>query len=105
MRPSLFPSSTETSGPNHTADGPLSGRLTCPNSSCGYNIGKFAWAGMRCSCGTWVVPAIGVARARVDIVDRINTPQGPGNLPPVALGIRMPPGMGRSDPGPGRGNL
>ncbi|RMJ26033.1 Dual specificity phosphatase [Aspergillus sp. HF37] len=105
MRSSLFPSATESPEPRYAPDGPLSGRLTCPNSACGHNIGKFAWAGMQCSCATWVVPAIGVAKARVDIVDRVNTPRGPGNLPPAALGIRMPPGMRPNDPGPGRGNL
>lgn len=107
MRPSLFPGSTDSSESDYGSDAPLSGRLTCPNSTCGSNIGKFAWAGMQCSCGTWVVPAIGVAKARVDVVDRVNTPRGPGNLPPAAFGIRMPPGMrpNNSETGPGRGNL
>lgn len=29
----------------------LDGRLLCPNQKCGANVGKFAWQGMRCSCG------------------------------------------------------
>ncbi|KAI9930865.1 hypothetical protein ASPWEDRAFT_247536 [Aspergillus wentii DTO 134E9] len=98
MRPSLFPS-------EDGSDAPLSGRLTCPNEICGQNVGKFAWQGMRCSCGTWVVPAIGLAKARVDILDRVNTARG-GKLPPAALGIRLPPGMRQgSAEGAGRGNL
>ncbi|KAL4775492.1 protein-tyrosine phosphatase-like protein [Aspergillus nidulans var. acristatus] len=81
MRPSLFP---DTPG-----DAPLSGRLTCPNSSCGSNIGKFAWQGMQCSCGDWVVPAIGLARARVDISEPVTIRRGPG----LPSGIRLPPNM------------
>ena len=81
MRPSLFP---DTPG-----DAPLSGRLTCPNSSCGSNIGKFAWQGMKCSCGDWVVPAIGLARARVDISEPVTIRRGPG----LPSGIRLPPNM------------
>ncbi|KAL4873167.1 hypothetical protein BDV12DRAFT_160505 [Aspergillus spectabilis] len=82
MRPSLFPNTPE--------DAPLSGRLACPNGTCGSNIGKFAWQGMQCSCGDWVVPAIGLARARVDISQPVTIRRGPGLLPP---GIRLPPNM------------
>ena len=46
--------------------GKLEGRLECPNSKCRTNVGKYAWQGMRCSCGTWVVPGISLARGRVD---------------------------------------
>ena len=46
--------------------GRLSGRLACPNVKCSANIGKYAWAGMKCSCGEWVVPGICLARGRVD---------------------------------------
>lgn len=112
MRPSLFPSSEEGSGAeagfnDYSGDAPLSGRLTCPNSTCGANIGKFAWQGMQCNCGHWVVPAIGLAKARVDITSRLSSARGPGGLPP-AMGIRMPPGMRPSPPNDlasGRGNL
>ncbi|EEH43353.2 tyrosine protein phosphatase YVH1 [Paracoccidioides brasiliensis Pb18] len=75
MRPSLFPEQDSSSSVlgqheySHSPEAPLSGRLTCPNSACSTNIGKFAWQGMKCSCGNWVVPAIGLARARVDVVD------------------------------------
>ncbi|KAL4785742.1 protein-tyrosine phosphatase-like protein [Aspergillus varians] len=79
MRPSLFPNTPE--------DAPLSGRLTCPNTSCGSNIGKFAWQGSRCSCGDWVIPAIGLARARVDIAEPVTIRRVP------ASGIRLPPNM------------
>lgn len=52
----------------HLSNGELDGRLTCPNPKCGANIGKFAWQGLRCSCGGWVTPGFGVARGRVDEV-------------------------------------
>lgn len=48
--------------------GKLEGRLECPNAKCGANVGKYAWQGMRCSCGEWIVPAISIARGRVDEV-------------------------------------
>lgn len=116
MRPSLFPSAVEdgldpsadSTYDDYSSDAPLSGRLTCPNAGCGANIGKFAWQGMQCSCGGWVVPAIGLAKARVDIASRTNmVARAPGGLGP-ALGIRLPPGMRppeTSDSGSGRGNL
>lgn len=46
--------------------GLLAGRLECPNVKCAQNVGKYAWQGMKCSCGEWVVPGISIARARVD---------------------------------------
>ena len=46
--------------------GKLEGRLECPNAKCKANVGKYAWQGMRCSCGEWVVPGISLARGRVD---------------------------------------
>ena len=46
--------------------GLLSGRLECPNRKCGQNVGKYAWQGMKCSCGQWIVPAISIAKGRVD---------------------------------------
>lgn len=64
MRPCLFPESEES---------PLTGRLTCPGSTCGANIGKFSWQGMPCSCGIWVTPAIALARSRVDVMSRAPT--------------------------------
>ena len=65
---------------------------------------------MQCSCGDWVVPAIGLAKARVDIASKVNITRGPGSLPPASMGIRLPPGMRPAEPNPndvgsGRGNL
>lgn len=52
------------------SEGNLEGRLECPNGKCGQNVGKYAWQGMKCSCGEWVVPGISVGRGRVDVVGR-----------------------------------
>ena len=46
--------------------GLLSGRLECPNQKCKQNVGKYAWQGMKCTCGEWVVPGIFIGRGRVD---------------------------------------
>lgn len=90
--------------------GTLEGRLTCPNPKCGANIGKFAWQGLRCSCGGWVTPGFGVGKAKVDEVP--TRKRGPG----IAAGIgglkldsgvadrhhpavRLPPGMKRGTSG------
>ncbi|KAJ5099079.1 hypothetical protein N7532_006080 [Penicillium argentinense] len=106
MSPSLFPSTdgskTSSTYDSASGDAPLSGRLICPNPTCGSNVGKFAWQGLQCNCGSWVVPALGLAKARVDIANKVNTAR-----PPAALGIRMPPGMRPLEPndGSGRGNL
>lgn len=126
MRPCLFPGaargnrdsslSTPASSDITTTnsdEAPLSGRLTCPNSKCEANVGKFAWQGLQCSCGKWVVPAIGVARARVDVTERKNHNITNSNLAADgnnghdngssrnndvnsrlgAMGIRLPPHM------------
>jgi dual specificity phosphatase 12 len=112
MRPSLFPGSTSdrntpaTEEHTRTADAPLSGRLPCPNPKCDANVGKFAWQGIRCNCGRWVVPGIEVARARVDMVETNIANNAQGRL--GTMGIRLPPHM-RSTPnseeGSGKGNL
>ncbi|KAL9612119.1 MAG: hypothetical protein Q9167_003271 [Letrouitia subvulpina] len=52
------------------SEGRLEGRLECPNGKCRQNVGKYAWQGMKCSCGQWVVPAISLARGKVDEVAR-----------------------------------
>lgn len=44
----------------------MEGRLSCPNAKCNANIGKFAWTGLRCSCGGWVTPGFGLIRTKVD---------------------------------------
>lgn len=107
MSPSLYPapdgSKTSSSYENPEEEAPLSGRLICPTPKCGSNVGKFAWQGLQCSCGSWVVPALGLAKARVDITNKVNTAR-----PHAGVGIRMPPGMqapGTQENGPGRGNL
>lgn len=65
--------------------GKLEGRLECPNARCKANVGKYSWKGMRCSCGAWVVPAISLARARVDEIKSIRNGES---------GIRRGPGVG-----------
>lgn len=86
------------------AEGQLEGRLSCPNSKCGINVGKFAWQGLRCSCGGWVTPGFGVLRGKVDEVTE--KPKGEqtrqvNGLPPGGGAIRLPPSMR----GRGGGNL
>jgi dual specificity phosphatase 12 len=78
------------------AEGQLGGRLSCPNPKCGTNIGKFAWQGMRCSCGGWVTPAFAVTKGRVDeavVSTREGTTNAEAGLGVAAL--RLPPGMKR----------
>ncbi|RMD43097.1 hypothetical protein DV735_g2002, partial [Chaetothyriales sp. CBS 134920] len=48
------------------SEGQLEGRLACPNKKCRQNVGKFAWQGLKCSCGKWITPAFALARGRVD---------------------------------------
>ncbi|KAL2428918.1 hypothetical protein ABEF94_009972 [Exophiala dermatitidis] len=103
------------------AQGELDGRLACPNPRCGANIGKYAWQGLRCSCGGWVTPGFGVARSKVDEVRARPRPAvgggrgisaaGPGGgggrgIPgglaytaTAGSGVRLPPGMRRSENG------
>lgn len=61
--------------------GKLDGRLECPK--CKTNVGKYAWQGMQCSCGDWVVPGISLAKGRIDEMRP--------NVQGSALGIRSPP--------------
>jgi dual specificity phosphatase 12 len=65
--------------------GQLDGRLECPK--CKTNVGKYAWQGMKCSCGTWVVPAISIARARVD---EVKTKGADGTAIRRGPGVPMP---------------
>lgn len=62
--------------------GKLDGRLECPK--CNTNVGKYAWQGMRCSCGVWIVPGISLAKSRIDEFKVTS-------LAPRSMGIRMPP--------------
>ena len=75
--------------------GQLEGRLECPK--CSANVGKYAWQGMQCSCGDWVVPGISLAKGRIDEA------RAKSNQNIAALGIRMPPAPSKT--GPERGNL
>ena len=103
MRPSLFPGLTPAASSDvsrmfiansQSEDAPISGRLTCPNPACGCNVGKFAWSGMQCSCSRWIVPAIGVARSKVDVIEKIApTDNGNQNKHPGAKGVRLPVNM------------
>lgn len=68
------------------ADSQLDGRLSCPNQRCGANVGKFAWQGLRCSCGAWVTPGFALARGRVDEVAVLD--QGKQG---AAVPVRLPP--------------
>jgi dual specificity phosphatase 12 len=77
------------------SQGKLEGRLECPNEKCGSNVGKYAWQGMRCSCGVWVIPAVTLQKGRVDVVKKVAVRGVPG------AGIRLPPGAARG----GRENL
>lgn len=47
-------------------EGSLGGRIMCPNSKCGAKLGSFDWAGLQCSCGSWVVPAFSISASKVD---------------------------------------
>ena len=68
--------------------GKLDGRLECPK--CHANVGKYAWQGMQCSCGDWVLPAISLIKSRVETART-----RPAGSVAGGMGIRMPPGGGR----------
>ena len=76
----------------------LEGRLSCPNQKCGANLGKFAWAGAKCSCGGWVTPAFTLVRGKVD--ETMVTLRSPDSRTPQGIlgggAIRLPPGMKRN---------
>ncbi|KAK4034943.1 protein-tyrosine phosphatase-like protein [Parachaetomium inaequale] len=79
-------------------EGALDGRLICPNSKCSASIGRYAWQGFKCSCGQWVAPAFSLQNSKVD---KVVTGRQNGGAAAIAdrmaaLGIRMPPGAGRS---------
>jgi len=70
--------------------GKLDGRLECPK--CHTNVGKYAWQGMQCSCGGWVVPGISLSKSRIDEVKSRTS---------AAAEIRRPPGAVSSLPSRG----
>lgn len=74
--------------------GKLEGRLECPK--CSSNVGKYAWQGLRCSCGAWVVPAITLTKSKVDEA-KVRPRAGAGGAAGGAEGvnaIRRGPGVG-----------
>lgn len=89
----------------------MEGRLTCPNKRCGTNLGKFAWTGLRCSCGGWVTPGFGIIRTKVDEIIKPRSQTGgelnkkeSGSVPKDGTstltaamgGLRFPPGQKRN---------
>ena len=77
-------------------EGKLDGRLICPNPKCGVNVGKFAWQGMRCSCGGWETPGFALARGKIDEVTvssgkAATDGKAEGKAP--GQNIRLPPSM------------
>ena len=76
--------------------GRIDGRLECPK--CRTNVGRYAWQGMQCSCGDWVVPGISLAKGRVDaaVVRMVGGRED--------AGLRLPPGGGAVR-GAHKGNL
>lgn len=76
--------------------GELDGRLECPNAKCKANVGKYAWQGMQCSCGEWIVPGISLAKGKIDEAKRKAATPG-------SMGIRMPATV--APRGPGQENL
>lgn len=50
--------------------GKLEGRLNCPK--CRSNVGRYAWQGMQCSCGTWQTPSISLAKGKIDAAVSVN---------------------------------
>ncbi|KAF2100675.1 phosphatases II [Rhizodiscina lignyota] len=79
------------------SQGKLEGKLECPNARCKTLVGKYAWHGLRCSCGGWEVPGISLAKGRVD---EIKVRSG------GAVGALAADGLARIRRGPGvAGNL
>lgn len=46
-------------------EGHLEGIINCPK--CSIKVGTFNWAGLKCSCGVWVVPGFAIQKAKVDM--------------------------------------
>ncbi len=42
----------------------IEGKMCCPK--CLARLGGYHWAGMQCSCGAWVAPAVQVVKSKVD---------------------------------------
>ena len=50
----------------------VEGKLCCPK--CSARVGSYNWAGMQCSCGTWVRPAFQIVKSKVDEVGLVAVP-------------------------------
>ncbi|XP_020213162.1 dual specificity protein phosphatase 12 [Cajanus cajan] len=46
-------------------EGALEGKLSCAH--CDARLGYFTWAGIQCSCGSWITPAFQLHKSRIDI--------------------------------------
>ncbi|CAN1170611.1 Dual specificity protein phosphatase 12 [Linum perenne] len=46
-------------------EGGLEGKLACAH--CDARLGYFNWAGIQCSCGSWITPAFQLHKGRVDV--------------------------------------
>lgn len=44
----------------------LEGKFSCPK--CEAKVGGYSWKGSRCSCGKWMVPAIHLQSAKIDLM-------------------------------------
>lgn len=74
------------------SEGQLSGRLECPNTKCNQQVGRYAWQGLKCSCGHWITPGFSLAAGKVDKVLSMPSRAGPIGVPaPPRIGM----GMGR----------
>lgn len=43
----------------------VEGKISCPR--CGSRVGSYCWAGLMCSCGGWVTPAIKFTNSKIDL--------------------------------------
>jgi dual specificity phosphatase 12 len=48
----------------------MEGRFGCPK--CKTKLGTWHWAGVQCSCGTWVTPAVQIPKSKVDELQSTN---------------------------------
>lgn len=70
--------------------GKVEGRLECPNPKCDMIVGRYAWQGLKCNCGAWVVPGVSLARGKVDEVREMPV-GGAGGAAGGGGGLRRPP--------------
>ncbi|KAJ1435267.1 hypothetical protein B484DRAFT_325609 [Ochromonadaceae sp. CCMP2298] len=56
--------SASTSASTGSSEDAVSDKLYC--GKCAYRVGSWSWAGARCSCGQWVVPAFQFTSSKVD---------------------------------------